>query len=427
MKPLLINTNDTNGGAARAAYRLHKGLQKIGIASKMLVQNKQSDDYTVIAMQDKLSKGIAKLKPTLDALPLQIYHQRDGSLYSLQWLPDTVTKKVAELNPDIINLHWINGGYLQIENIAKLDKPIVWTLHDMWAFTGGCHIAGDCLNYTKSCGACYRLHSHKQQDISRWVWWRKTKAWQDLNLTIVTPSVWLAKCAAASSLFKDRRIEVIANGLDTNKYKPVNKSIARAVLGLPEDKQLILFGAMNATTDHNKGFHLLQSALDNLSKAGWAERIELVVFGVSEPKNTPQLGFKSHYLGRLNDDISLALVYSAADVMIVPSIQEAFGQTASESLACGTPVVCFDSTGLKDIVEHQKNGYRAKCFSSDDLATGIIWVIENQERYQKLCDKAFETVNKKFTLDLQAKRYLSLYEEILDKKFPDKLVAKFSL
>jgi glycosyltransferase involved in cell wall biosynthesis len=208
---------------------------------------------------------------------------------------------------------------------------------------------------------------------------------------------------------------VIHNGLDPEQYKPIDKPLARELMKLPQDKQLILFGALGATSDRRKGFHLLQPALQRLSQSAGRgnENIEIVVFGASQPENAIDLGFKSHYLGSLHDDIALALVYSAADVMIVPSVQEAFGQTASESLACGTPVVCFDSTGLKDIVEHQKNGYQAKCFSAEDLANGIAWVLQDEQRWQALSHRAREKVEQEFTLEIQARRYLKLYQEVL--------------
>jgi glycosyltransferase involved in cell wall biosynthesis len=206
---------------------------------------------------------------------------------------------------------------------------------------------------------------------------------------------------------------VIPNGLDSEQYKPIERRLAREVLKLPQDKQLILFGAMGATSDSRKGFNWLELALQHLSNSRYEENIEIVVFGSSQPENAINLGFKSHYLGYLQDDISLALVYSAADVMIVPSVQEAFGQTASESLACGTPVVCFDTTGLKDIVEHQENGYRAKGFSAEDLANGIAWVLQDEQRWQSLSRRAREKVEQEFTLEIQARRYLKLYQEVL--------------
>jgi glycosyltransferase involved in cell wall biosynthesis len=227
----------------------------------------------------------------------------------------------------------------------------------MCPFTGGCHYSRECNKYTQSCGYCPQLKSQQDGDISRWVWWRKTKAWKNLDLTIVTPSQWLANCARNSSLFKDLRIEVIHNGLDIQRFKPIEKNTARHLLGLPQDKQLILFGSVSPTSDNRKGFLLLKPALQKLSQSPMLqERLELVIFGASEPKEPIDVGFKIRYLGRLNDDISLALTYSAADVMIVQSIQEAFGQTASESLSCGTPVVAFNANGLKDIVDHQQNG-----------------------------------------------------------------------
>jgi glycosyltransferase involved in cell wall biosynthesis len=414
VKVLHLNTYDTQGGAARAAYRLHQGLQAIGVDSQMLVKEKFSDNAAVFAPKITLSQGIARAKLTFDTLPLKLYSQRDKTIFSLQWLPDRVVPRVIQIDPDIINLHWINGAYMQIETIAKLKRPLVWTLHDMWAFTGGCHYSGECDRYTKSCGTCPLLATRKDWDLSCWVWQRKAKAWRDLNLTIVTPSSWLAKCASSSSLFQDLRIEVIPNGLDTQSYRSINQRVARQLLNLPQDKQLVLFGALEATSDRRKGFHLLQAALQELSKSGWKDKLEAVIFGASQPQSPPDLGLIAHYLGHLSDDLSLAVVYSAADVMVVPSFQEAFGQTASESLACGTPVVAFNATGLKDIVDHQFNGYLAKPYEAEDLAKGIAWVLENPDRYQKLSHRAREKVEKEFTLETQAHRYLLIYHEMLN-------------
>ncbi|MEH2367688.1 glycosyltransferase family 4 protein [Nostoc sp.] len=413
MKILHISTHDINGGAARAAYRLHTGLQDIRLQSQMLVQEKYSNDKTVIAPKIRLFQGIAKAKLTVESLPLKLYRQKKNTPFFTQWLPDRVIPKVAQINPDIINLHWISGGFMQIETFAKLKRPLVWTLHDMWGFTGGCHVTGECDRYKVSCGACPQLNSGNEWDLSRWVWQRKVKAWKNLNLTLVSPSSWLAECARSSSLFQNLRIEVIPHGLDTQKYRPINQHFAREALNLPQDKKLILFGAIEATSDRNKGFHLLQPALQELSKSGWKDDLEVVIFGASQPENPPDLGFKTHYLGHLHDAISLATVYSAADVMLVPSLQESFGQTASESFACGTPVVAFNATGLKDIVDHQQNGYLAKPYEVEDFAKGITWVLENEQRLQKLSFYAREKAEQEFTLELQARRYSALFEEIL--------------
>ncbi|WP_009633335.1 glycosyltransferase family 4 protein [Synechocystis sp. PCC 7509] len=411
MKTLILSTSDI-GGAGRAAYRLHQGLRGKGIESQMLVQDKFGDDTTVIEPSNKVNKGIAKLKPTLDKIPLQFYQQRDRTTYSVQWFPDKIATQVAQFNPDIVNLHWINEGFVQIETLAKLNKPIVWTLHDMWAFTGGCHYNQECDRFTKSCGECPQLHSHKNWDLSRWIWQRKAKAWQNLKFTIVTPSHWLAKETISSSLFQNQQVTVIPNGVDTQIYKPIDKKFARQILNLPEDKQLILFGAMNATSDVRKGFYLLQLALKNLRQSSYVDQFELVVFGASAPVNEVDLSFKTHYLGRLNDDISLSLVYSSSDVFVAPSLQDNLPNTVMESLACGTPCIAFNIGGMPEMIEHQKNGYLAQPFDTEDLAKGIVWVVENRERYQKLAARAREKVQQEFTLDLQAKRYLSLFNEI---------------
>jgi glycosyltransferase involved in cell wall biosynthesis len=408
MKVLMFSIS-LEGGAGGATFRLHKSLQSIGVTSEILVQTKSlniDDKAVIVGAKTKLVKGLGWLRQELNYLPLIFYPNRDlVDLFSPQWLPDAIpiVRTVAQLRPDVINLHWICGGYVRIETIAKLNKPLVWTLHDMWAFTGGCHQSSDCDRYTENCGACPQLHSSKNWDLSRWVWMRKARAWQNLDLTIVTPSSWLAKCARSSSLFRDLRIEVIPHGID--------RHVARELLNLPQDKQIILFGAW--LNNYNKGFHLLQQALQSLTKSGWRDEVEVVVFGFSQPSNRPDLGFKSHYLGRVSHDI-LPLVYSAANVFVAPTIRETFGLTIAESLSCGTPAVAFDATGPKDIIEHKRNGYLAKPYDVEDLAQGIKWVLEDNERHQRLAYHAREKIEQEFALELMARRYLALFNEIVD-------------
>lgn len=415
MNILLLNTTDIKGGAARASYRLHQGLQSINAHAQMLVQTKHGDAQTVIGWSDESGTGraISGSRLTLEQLPLKLYRNRIRSFYSLQWLPDNIASQVAQLKPDVINLHWVCSSYLQIETLAKLNKPLVWTLHDMWPFTGGCHYSGDCDRHVVSCGACPQLGSSKNWDLSRWVWQRKAKAWKNLNLTIVSPSSWLAKCSSSSSLFKNLRVEVIPNGLDTEKYRPIDRKVARELLRLPQDKQLVLFGSFKATSNQRKGFHLLQPALQELSQSGWQDRLELVIFGASRPENPLKLGFKAHYLGTLNDDLSLSLVYSAADVFVLPSVEDNLPNTVIEAISCGTPCVAFKIGGMPDTIEHQKNGYLAQPYKIEDLAQGIAWVLGNEERYQKLSYRAREKAEQEFALEIQARRYESLFNEIL--------------
>jgi glycosyltransferase involved in cell wall biosynthesis len=415
MKILIVNTFDILGGAARAAYRLHRSLLSAGIDSKMLVQTKKSDDYTVIPVygSSKIGKVFSLIRPTLDQIPLNFYKNRIKTPFSPAWLPfSKVIEKINEINPDVVHLHWIAGSMIKIEDLAKINKPIIWTLHDNWAFTGGCHIKWSCERYTNSCGACPVLGSNKEYDLSKKGWIRKNKVFKKINMVIVSPSKWLYDCSKKSSLLKDKMHKVIPNPIDVDLFKPVDKSISRKIWNLSQDKKLIAFGAVSATSDINKGFKELSEALYKIADK---KNIELVVFGSSEPKNPPDFGFKTHYLGHLHDDISLTILYNAVDVVVVPSLQENLSNTIMESLACGTPVVAFNVGGNSDMIEHLKNGYLAKPFDIDDLRNGIEWVL-NTPNYNELCKNAREKVLREFDSMIIAKKYIELYEEVLENK-----------
>lgn len=417
MKILHLSTDDTGigGGAFRGTYWLHKSLQGAGVNSQILVANKYSEDPTVLGPKTVSQKLFNKLiLPQLEKLPLSSYKEKDKGLFSPAWVPTNIDRQVQKIDPDIVNLHWICRGFVTPENLQKFQKPMVWTLRDMWAFTGGCHYAQDCTKYVNTCGSCPHLKSDRESDLSRKLWQRKNKAWQNLNLTIVTISDWLASCAGQSSLLKNYPIEVIHNALDHTRFKPIGRPIAKEILGFSPSQKIVLFGASNIQ-DGVKGFSYFISALQKLGQQGWGEQLHGVIFGGSQPLNPPDPGVATTYMGPIQDDIALNLIYAAADVTVMPSIQEAFGKIAMESLACGTPVVSFDSTGLKDIVEHQKNGYRAQCFSAEDLAQGIAWVLEDQERHQCLSKRAREKVEEEFTFEVQSRRYLKLYEQVLSR------------
>ncbi len=411
MKILHISTSDLDGGAARAAYRLHRGLITAGIDSKMLVRAKLSQDSTVIENRPFLARVGSKV----DAWPLKRYGNRDETLFSPQWFPDTILKKVRQVDPDIIHLHWTCDGYLSVKTMAQFDKPLVWTLHDMWAFTGGCHYTQGCERYTIGCGKCPQLGSTRLHDLSYQSWQRKAKAWQQLNLTVVTPSQWLAQCAQASPLLKPYRTEVILNGLNTDQYQPHDKGAARDRFQLPQDKFLVLFGAGSSTGETRKGFHHLISALQVLDCDEWRSRLELVVFGRAEASETLPMGFKTHYLGKIDSDTSLAMAYSLADVFVAPSIQDNLPNTVVEALSCGTPCVAFDIGGMPDMIKHKQNGFLAKPFDIKELASGISWTLNNQLSNQsKGID--LSKIARGFALDnvelsSQANKYIQLYQE----------------
>jgi glycosyltransferase involved in cell wall biosynthesis len=315
------------------------------------------------------------------------------------------------LNPDIINLHWIGGGFLPISQFSQLTVPIVWSLYDMWPFTGGCHYDDFCGNFLSSCGNCHHLDSHRS-DISSLIFAKKKKHWQDIPMTIVAPSAWLAGEAKRSSLFQNLRVEVIPHGTDLNLFKPIDKESAKNILGLQNNLRYVLFGAMSGTSDARKGYQFLEPALKRLAAMQGFEDLSLLVFGANEPAVPPKLGFPIHYVGRLHDDVSLAVLYSAADVTVTPSMQEAFGMTASESMACGTPVVAFAASGPLDVICHQIDGYLATPYEVEDLANGISWVLD-RSRSKSLGHQARKKCVDKFELGNVARQYATLYEELV--------------
>jgi glycosyltransferase involved in cell wall biosynthesis len=411
MKITHLSTYDIEGGAGRAAYRLHKALGLLGVDSAMLVQMKKSCDSSVSGPTGLPGIVTNKLHTWLDLLPLKFHHGYRGAPWGVSWLPGGIVPRLKLTSPEIVHLHWGCCGFVPITTLAKIGLPLVWTMHDSWAFTGGCNIPGECSRYREECGLCPLLGSSTENDLSRWAWCRKAKKWKNLTFTIVAPSRWMAECARSSSLLRGARIEVIPNGLDLQRFKPVDKSVARELLGLPAGKKLILFGATQLA-DRNKGFHLLCGALAEFNP-GWRDQVELVLFGSSQVPEMAAAGLKIHDLGRLHDDISLVLAYSAADAMCVPSLQESFGQTASEAMACGTPVVAFAATGLLDIVDHRHNGYLSSPYDCGDLAAGLQWVLDKETDYGQLGRAAREKAEREFSMEKIAARHLNLYHELL--------------
>ncbi len=415
LRTLLLNTHDTAGGAAIATVRIHRGLRSIGVESQLLVMHKRTDDPSVIQSNARtLSQKIAAYIPAhADERTTRQTQQSGSGIFSPARRPDQLTKMIKTLDPAIVHLSWVNSGFMQIESVKRFGKPIVWTLHDMWPFTGGCHYDNGCGAFKASCGQCPVLRSQKERDLSRLVWERKFKCWKDVPMVVVAPSRWLADMAQMSSLFREKRIEVIPNGIDTRKFKPIDRVVARDVLCLPQDKKLILFSAFDALADRRKGNQFLLPALKKLSLEGGLDQIELVVVGTSSHVTPPDFGVKVHCVGNMHDEASIALMYSAVNATIAPSMQENLSTVVMESLSCGTPVVAFRIGGMPDMVDHLKNGYLAQPFSSDELVEGIKWVLESESRHETLSRCARKSVMDRFDLISVAHRYLSLYQSIV--------------
>lgn len=409
MRILHLNTFDHAGGAARAAYWLHSGLKKAGNDSMMLVQHKTTGEAAIVPETGRLAMLLKEIRWIIDGLPLCFYPKREVTHWSTGWFPHNLRRYINEIDPDIIHLHWICRGFASLNEIGRLcslGRPIVWTLHDSWAFTGGCHIPGDCHRYQADCGTCPQLASDKHRDLSWRTLSRKKRRWKHNDLTVVTPSKWLTSCVKQSSLFTKNRISTIPNGIDTEKFRPVEKKTARSLLQIPDNgKFKILCGGINAHGDPNKGLHLLLQAIELLIRDGWQNRIELIIYGESEPSKTyaPQVG--TQYLGVLHDNETLRLAYSAADLFVLPSIQENLPNSIIESIACETPVVAFAAGGIPDIVKPGYNGFLAEPFDVKDLGHCIQLAAAGNHIPVPVLDSCFTQVE-------SVNQYLSLYREL---------------
>jgi glycosyltransferase involved in cell wall biosynthesis len=415
LRVIHVSTSDIGGGAAVSAYRLHTGLRRIGIDSQMLVNFKISDDFSVHGPAGNIAKIWARVANQIDQIPRKFFTTLNTSLLSPAWLWENTVSRIRALQPDIVNLHWTQNSFLRPESLRRLtDVPIVWTLHDMWAFCGAEHYVGDDTRYKNGYSVNNRPAGESGFDLNRWVWKRKRKSWKNLtNISIVTPSSWLGSCARESVLFQQRRVEIIPYGIDISVFKPLNKDAARNAFNLPRDKKIIVFGAMSATDDKRKGFPLLSPIFARLAKYYSAMDMAIAIFGSSEPRQKTEFGFPTYYLGRLHDSVSISLAYSAADVFIAPSMEDNLPNTVLEALACGVPAVAFDIGGMPDMILHQKNGWLAPAFNTENFADGIRWILESQERYHQLSTFARERSEEYFPLERQAQFYLNLYRELL--------------
>jgi len=409
VRVLLLNTYDVTGGAARACSRLFDGLTAAGTNATLIVREMTEHPSDAISAGSHFG---GRLRAFLDGLPLHFYRHRIRHSFSAAWVPGRGIAAAAALHPELVHLHWVVEGFVQVEALRRLRCPVVWTLHDSWPFTGGCHLPGECRRYEASCGHCPVLGSAREHDLSRRVWMRKRATWANLDLTCVAPSRWLAERARASSLLGGRRIEVIPNGVDVSIYCPGERQAARAALGLPADRRLVLFGANHALSDRNKGFDLLLAALRGLA-ADERAQTELVVFGDDGGQPVPDCGMPVRNLGVLQKEKRVAQLYRAADLFVAPSRQENLPNMVLEAMACATPCVAFGVGGLPELIGHGIDGYLAVPGDSADLGRGIAWMLEDAGRRAQQGEKAAAKVREEFALERIAGRYLQLYSELL--------------
>ena len=421
MKIVFVNKSDRVGGAAVACRRLHTAIVKSGTDSKLLVQEKTDDDPTVIAV----GSGFWKKKKdfllfVIERLYFLFYEASKEIRYAFSpaVAGENIHKNTLIKNADIVHIHWFNQGYLSLKNLKallKLNKPIVWTLHDMWAFTGGCHYVGECEKFMANCGNCPFLKNPSEKDLSYKIQQKKMQILKGANITFVTSSHWLKREADKSMLLKDFRVLSIPIPIDANVFYTADKYSIRKKLSLPKNKKLILFAAANIS-DKRKGLDYLLQALkliedNNLNFAD----IEILTFGKFDAAAFYNLSFKVYNLGVISEAEKIAEVYNAADLFAIPSLEDNLPNTIIESLACGTPVLAFNSGGMPEMVDHKINGYVAEYKSVDDLKNGIEFIINHPDA-ELLGKNAVEKAQQAYSEKGVAEKYKKVYKEILNQQ-----------
>ncbi len=384
MKILIINKSDTVGGAAIAARRLKDALQASNHSVKMLVQEKLTNDESIYSTTNgKFKKYYNFCLFILERLYFLLFEKSKAIRFAFSpaIAGEDISKHPLVKEADVIHVHWFNQGFLSLKGLnklLKLNKKIVWTLHDMWAFTGGCHYAGDCQNYESNCGNCKFLKNPGQNDLSSKILKRKQQVLANKNLQIVTCSNWLANKAKNSYLLKNADVTAIPNPIDTSTFKPIDKITLRNQLQLPDNKKLILFGAANVM-DERKGLRSLVEALKKLKEENieLANESEILLFGKSNEEFLKQLPLKVNNLGVIRGEQNVAKVYAAADVFVLPSLEDNLPNTVMESLACGTPVVAFKIGGIPEMIAHKVNGYLSDYKYIGSLLDGLNFVLTN--------------------------------------------------
>ena len=394
MKILHVNYYDTRGGAAKATYRLHRGLLDSGCESIMLVAEKKMNDDSVIPGFSAQQLHRLHIKQKIEAALTRLPRIRHNFPHSLNVFDSGLVEKINFIKPDIVNLHWINGCMLSIKELEKIEAPIVWTLHDAWPYCGAeHHHVHEDTRYKDGYDRSSKFN------INRYIWQQKFEHWSDLNFHIVTPSSWLEKEATESRIMSSKAVHLIHNGLDANVFSPSGskKKI---------DKKVIAFGAFDVN-DWNKGGTELREALE-IFRDKYKSEFELLLIGNGKFDSQ----FKVKSTGFINSDVALAEAYSCADVFVLASKYDNLPNMLVEASACGVPLVGFKTGGIPDIIKNKHNGYLAKVFDCEDFARGLNYVLDDKNNTQ-LGENARKFALEKFNIQNVSKQYISLYQQIL--------------
>lgn len=402
MKVTHITTIDT-GGAYKAAARLHEGMLRCGVDSHILVRTKLNPDSKAEPVfKSIISENVSKAKNVLNML------KADGMI-SGDFLGTDLSRNPIILGADIVVLHWINSflSPKELGRLFALHKPVVWIMHDMWLFTGGCHVDGYCGRYENGCGNCPQVKHKMPDDLSRKNFKIKEKLIKGMQGAIVGPSKWIAECASKSNILKGKTVYHIPNALNIDIFRGLRKKKElKEKYHLDINKKVLLFGAADAGTGNaNKGFGYMREAMKRLRETEY----QLAVFGNTDGIAEELKKEGVYLLGYIKEEKILAEIYNAVDIFVTPSLQESFGYTACEAMACGTPVTAFSVGGLRDQITHKETGYLAEMGDVDDLVEGIMYCSRNLDAMQE----RLATVSRRYSYEMVMPQYMTLFEQLL--------------
>jgi len=413
LKIVHINVADEARGAAQAAFRLHEAQIALGHSSRMLVGYRFKEQAGIEMIPPRRTRWQKRVHRLVNR-----FEERTGLQYLWQPWREQFLRHPFTQEADVINLHNTHGGYFSHRILPALTRqvPVVWTLHDLWGMTGHCGspYMNDCERWKHGCGKCPSLSDHPAVavDTTALLWRIKDRLYRRSHVVLTTPSEWMAEMVRQSPLLQRFEVRCIPHGLDTSVFKPMPRKAAREALGLPAGAKVVLFAAFDLFQQRKGGVYLFD-ALQRLAQEGRKDFL-LATVGSEKADLKGRYGFPHVNLGLIRDERRLAECFSAADLYAGPSLAETFGLVYMESMACGTPVVAFACTAVGEVVRHERTGYLARDRDVEDLARGIRMLLDDDARREALGRAGRELVEREYTLELQARRYLDLYQDAID-------------
>jgi len=410
------------GGSSTAGLRLHQALQEQGHQSSVLARDYSAPNVPgvlpyveQVALPIRLLKKLRRRRINGEFWTYLNTRPAESGMFSDDRSVLDVQRDALVSQADVINLHWV-AGFIDHSRFFPLAirKPVVWSLHDMNPFTGGCYFSGECRRYLDRCGNCPELGSTSTHDLSSSIWERKHRAYSR-ELVAVSPSGWLEEAARSSSLFKDVEVQRIPYGLPLDRFRRMDAQASRSLFSIPADKTVILFGAADIS-NQRKGLAYLYDSLRMLCAESALKNVVLAVFGGGSTRLPVSPDLPVIHLGNVKDERLMPFCYSAADVFVIPSLADNLPNTILEAMACELPVVAFDVGGIPDMVRSGQTGLLAEPRNSIDLAHHLRWIVEHPEHAREFGRNGRRVVEKEYDVRLMARRYSELYSDLLQRR-----------